>query len=506
MNCRWCGCANIRDSARFCSTCAAPLLDGVSLVNYPSGAWLHGRYQIRKLLGAGAMGTVYGALDNALPGRRVAIKELDPQRIGRAEDRQPAEQMFRDEAQTLARLDHPNIPKVSDYFVDGVRQYQVMDFVDGKTVDQILSERHTLPEHLVITWAKQVCEALNYLHTLQPAVIFRDLKPSNIMVDVNGHVKVIDFGIARRVKIGKRHDTQLMGTPGFAPPEQYGSGQTDARSDIYALCATMYVMLTGYDPAANAFQLPDIRTLAPVSENTAQVISTGLAYNPDQRWQTVQQLATRLTGVPLTPSGTRPMSGRASGSPTQLLSTKLLLLTKGWSNAQFVAALAALTALIAATMYLLVPLFKNYPEILTSVDAGALVAPIVYASVRRRYFAGIAQMVIAGVVTVVTQFGMGFYGIESVVRTLGLVAVSGVLVEVWLAWLPVPHGQSPAQWQREVVWLALLAVIATVSIRIAYGPDYAFRLTVLVSSLCFGVLGWLIGDTLHLTLKQKGVV
>ncbi len=324
MNCKWCGYPNNRDSARFCSTCAAPLLDSLPLVNFVSGGWLHGRYQIRKVLGTGGMGTVYGALDNNLPGRRVAIKELDPQRISNPLDRQPAEQMFQEEAQTLARLDHPNIVKVSDYFLEGQRQYQVMDFVDGSTLEEVQLRQRTVPEYQMVEWSRQLCDALNYLHTQKPPVIFRDLKPGTIMVDTNGHVKLIDFGIARRFKIGKSKDTQQMGTPGFAPPEQHGTGQTDSRSDIYALCATMYALLTGYDVSASPFQFPPIRTFAPtISQRTEMAITRGLELDPQRRWQSVQELGNWLFGAPVAPGGTAPVGGQPVrlGQPIQPVSS-----------------------------------------------------------------------------------------------------------------------------------------------------------------------------------------
>ncbi len=202
------------------------------------GQLLNNRYRIDMLLGQGGMGAVYRAWDVRL-NIPVAVKEnLDTS--------PEAERQFLREAQMLARLSHPNLPRVTDHFVlPGQGQYLVMDFIAGEDV-QSLSDRYgVLPETQILPWLAQVCDALIYLHGQTPPIIHRDIKPANIKIRPDGHALLVDFGIA------KLYDPQqgtTVGakaiTPGFSPPEQY-SGHTDARSDIYALGATLYTLLTG---------------------------------------------------------------------------------------------------------------------------------------------------------------------------------------------------------------------------------------------------------------------
>ncbi len=511
MACNWCGNTTVRATARFCSVCAAPLLDGaplsyVTVINFASGAWLRGRYQIRKLLGAGAMGTVFGALDNNLPGRRVAIKELDPQRIANPAERLPAAEMFRAEAQTLARLDHPSIPKVSDYFAEGERQYQVMDFIDGMTLEEILTRQRVIPEYQLLPWIHQVCDALNYLHTQRPPVIFRDLKPSNIMIDRNGRVKLIDFGIARTFKVGKVKDTQQMGTPGFAAPEQYGQGQTDARSDIYALCATMYAALSGYDIAASPFNLPPIRQIAPqVSPATERVISVGLDYNPANRWQTVQHMATQIPGAPLPPDlqPTKPALSHAAqvGKPMSSPTQKLGALIARWSNAQIAFALSAFTAVIAIAMYVLTPVLVKVPLFWNNVEFSALIAPLAYAAIRRRGAAGIAQIAIAATGGIITQNRLG-YATLSAFSAILIAFVCGAFVEVWLLALK-PQKKSSDVWLWELLWLMPLAMIVGALVRVPYRLEYWFNPFLALISLVLGGVGWFCGDLVQHVFQAR---
>jgi serine/threonine protein kinase len=202
------------------------------------GQFLANRYRIDVLLGQGGMGAVYRAWDTRL-NIAVAVKEnLDAS--------PEAERQFWREAQILARLSHPNLPHVTDHFsISGQGQYLVMDFIEGEDVQSLLDRYGVLPETQILPWLAQVCDALIYLHGQTPPIIHRDIKPANIEIRPDGRVLLVDFGIA------KLHDPQqgtTVGakaiTPGFSPPEQY-SGHTDARSDIYALGATLYALLTG---------------------------------------------------------------------------------------------------------------------------------------------------------------------------------------------------------------------------------------------------------------------
>jgi len=256
------------------------------------------RYVIVRRVGGGGMGAVYQATDQRIQGKLWAIKEMSDAAITNPLDRQRAVDAFRREAQLLATLDHGNLPKVSDYFTEGGKHYLVVDFIQGRTLEQVLhSAAGFLAEDEVVSWATQLCDVLAYLHSRQPAVIFRDLKPANIMVDLEGRVKLIDFGIARLFQPGKGKDTQIMGTPGYAAPEQYGTGQTDARSDIYALGVTLHQLLTGYDPSLSPFNLPPARNInSGLSPTVEAVIARATQPEVTARFQTVGEMKQALAG------------------------------------------------------------------------------------------------------------------------------------------------------------------------------------------------------------------
>ena len=213
------------------------------------GTVLRNQYRIVRLVGGGGMAWVYQVEE--LPvgsGKLWALKELRPQTQDRAEQA-TAHKLFGQEAKLLRQLDHVNIPKVADAFDANGRACLVTEFVWGESLEKRLNATNApLLETDVLKWAVQLCDALHYLHTRQPPIIFRDLKPSNVMVSNTGLVKLIDFGIARTYKVGKKRDTVAMGSENYAAPEQWGKGQTDARSDVYALGATMYHLLANMAP------------------------------------------------------------------------------------------------------------------------------------------------------------------------------------------------------------------------------------------------------------------
>jgi serine/threonine protein kinase len=213
------------------------------------GTVLNGQYRIVRLVGGGGMAWVYQVEElPAGSGILWALKELRPQTEDKAE-RATARRLFEQEARLLRDLDHVNIPKIADFFEEKGRACLVMEFVWGESLEKRLDSTNApLLETDVLKWAIQLCDALHYLHRLQPPVIFRDMKPSNVMVTNTGLVKLIDFGIARTYKIGKKRDTVAMGSENYAAPEQWGKGQTDARSDVYALGATMYHLLANMAP------------------------------------------------------------------------------------------------------------------------------------------------------------------------------------------------------------------------------------------------------------------
>lgn len=228
----------------------------------PPQSWLHQRYLIVGLAGRGGMSAVYKGINTQQGNRSVAIKEMSQGHLGEVE-RQEAVVRFQQEYRMLSMLKHPNLPQIVDWFEEGDRFYFVMDFIEGKTLYEILKHNHgqPLPIAQVTQYAMQLCDVLAYLHMQQPPIIFRDLKPTNVMIRQDGRLLLIDFGIARIFKEGQAQDTVLLGSPGYAPPEQHGTAQTSPRSDIYALGATLHFALTGIDPfhATQRFMFAPVR-------------------------------------------------------------------------------------------------------------------------------------------------------------------------------------------------------------------------------------------------------
>ncbi len=274
-----------------------------------SGTMLQGRYRIIRQIGGGGQALVYLAEDTNLGGLR-AIKELTPDPNASPQEQQAAYDQFQREAQILAVLNHPNLVQVWGYFRVGDEAYLVMDYIDGQTLQEIMDQSlRFLPEAAILRWAGQLCDVLDYLHRQRPPVIFRDLKPSNVMLDRSNTVKLIDFGIVRFFRPGKATDTLRMGTSGYAPPEQYeGKGQTDARSDIYSLGATLHHLLTKRDPTQHppfSFNTAPPRSLNPaISLHVEAAITKALAYDRVHRFQSAQEMRQALRGPPRAPPST----------------------------------------------------------------------------------------------------------------------------------------------------------------------------------------------------------
>jgi serine/threonine-protein kinase len=274
------------------------------------GIILRERYRVIEMVGRGGMGATYGAEDLRLKGRFCALKEALPDPDASPSELEQSRQQFYEEASTLARLDHPNLPKVSDYFSESDRDYLVMDFVPGEDMREMLSrslrEGSPLPERQVLSWAEQLCSALDYMHTQDPPVLHRDIKPSNIKITPSGNVKLVDFGLVKvLVPDDQRTITvvQGRGTVQYLPLEQYGgdTGHTDARSDIYSLGATLYHILTGQPPldAKERFLRPgalaEPRTLnSSISARVERAVLWCLAMHPDERPASVGHLCEEL--------------------------------------------------------------------------------------------------------------------------------------------------------------------------------------------------------------------
>jgi hypothetical protein len=282
----------------------------------PPQTRLHGRYVILATVGQGGMAAVYRALD-VKNNAQVAVKEMSQDGLTPAEEAE-AVAAFSAEADMLRRLRHSNLPRVYERFSEGARHYLVMEFVDGQTLEQRQQAAggRALPEAEVMDWARQLCSVLTYLHGQNPPIIFRDLKPANVMVTPQGRVKLIDFGIARVFNPARVKDTQVLGTPGFAPPEQYGKAQTDPRADVYALGVTLYQMLTGYDPATTPFSLPPAHTLNPrIAPHIQAALERATRLDRDARYRSAAELERDL----LHPDGFVFRNGRRAHSPAELM-------------------------------------------------------------------------------------------------------------------------------------------------------------------------------------------
>lgn len=278
------------------------------------GTLLHSRYKILRPIGRGGMGAVYEAEDTLLEGRRCAVKEVLLGLEADPADREQARLQFYREASVLARLDHPNLPKVSDYFSEGDRDYLVMDFVPGRDLKEIIDEARAsgrfLDERTVLDWADQLCDALDYMHRQNPPVLHRDIKPSNIKLTPEGRIKLVDFGLVKILSPDEHRTITVLqgrGTAAYTPLEQYGGDaeHTDARSDIYALGATLYHLLTNTPPpdARQRFLQPDClippRALNPrISPRVERAILSAMAMHPNDRPPSVAAFRAMLRGSP----------------------------------------------------------------------------------------------------------------------------------------------------------------------------------------------------------------
>lgn len=250
------------------------------------GSVIDGKYEILREIGHGGMSVVYLAMDTHL-NKQWAVKEIKKKGSGKNDE--IIVNSLLAEANLMKRLDHAALPRIVDIIDNGVTIYVVMDYIEGESLDKILNEYGAQPEELVIGWAMQLCDALAYLHAQKPPIIYRDMKPANIMLKPEGNIKIIDFGIAREYKEQSLADTTVLGTKGYAPPEQY-SGQTDARSDIFALGMTMHHLLTGIDPRSGEAYAP-VRMWNPeLSEGIEIIIDKCVEPAPENRYQNCSDL------------------------------------------------------------------------------------------------------------------------------------------------------------------------------------------------------------------------
>ena len=247
-------------------------------------------YEIKSIIGKGGMSTVYLAEHKRLH-TRWAVKEVRKQQGARFD--------FLAESNILKRLQHPMLPRIVDIFEDRDCIYIVEDFVEGITLDDLLKQQKKVDEPQGLQWFRDLCGVLTYLHGQRPhPIIYRDMKPSNIMLQPDGSLKLIDFGIAREYKQESNADTTYIGTKGYAAPEQFGKAQTDARTDIYSLGVTMYHLLTGKSPYEPPYQFVSVRQLVPeLSHGIEYILNKCVQSEPSDRYQTVDELVDDLDHI-----------------------------------------------------------------------------------------------------------------------------------------------------------------------------------------------------------------
>lgn len=271
--CTICGTLNIVDSS-FCESCRAPLLLSAYLA---SQVPFHHRYNLMEKLGEGGFGAVYKASDTLQEDRLVAIKEISLRGLA-PESMAEAIDTFHREVDVLARLEHPGLPRLHDHIRKQEQWYLVLDFIEGETLEEYQNKapnkRLLLSEVFAI--GLQLCDVLEYLHTHQPPIVFRDLKPANIMRSPDGKITLIDFGIARFFKPGQSKDTIPLGSPGYAAPEQYGRSQTTPGADIYSLGAVLHQMLTGKDPSETPLRFARLRGTLTVNNANPGSLTTSM--------------------------------------------------------------------------------------------------------------------------------------------------------------------------------------------------------------------------------------
>ncbi|MGQ9687122.1 MAG: serine/threonine-protein kinase, partial [Thiobacillaceae bacterium] len=270
------------------------------------GQMLQGRYRLVAMLGRGGMGAVYRGWDARL-NTSVAIKEMVPQPDLDAATLAQLRQQFEQEATVLARLNHPHLVRVTDFFEEGGNAYLVMDFVEGESLARRIERERALPEREVLAWADQLLDALAYCHS--QGILHRDVKPQNVIIHPDGRATLVDFGL---VKLWNPNDPRTrtamrgMGTPQYAPPEQYdtAAGHTDARSDLYSLGATLYHALVGQAPPTATQRIVDPAALLPVravnpsvSPHVEVALMRALELRPEARFRSAAEMRQALKGT-----------------------------------------------------------------------------------------------------------------------------------------------------------------------------------------------------------------
>ena len=317
------------------------------------GEIFEGKYKILKVLGHGGMSSVY-LCENIKLNTLWAIKEISKNSNMKID--------FLVEPNILKKLDHPSLPKIFDIIEDLDNIYIVVDYIEGVSLDKKLAMQTKISEIIVLKWAKQLCEALEYLHSFTPnPIIYRDMKPSNIILTKSESLKLIDFGIAREFKPEANNDTVFIGTRGFAAPEQYGNGQTSVVSDIYSLGVTLYCLLTGRNPNEPPYEIKPVRTIdKSLSKEIENIICKCVRQNPTERYQSIGEMLNDIEDMEnkKTTYGEESVVHIKSGA----IPFKKLVLTI-WDNPEFGCEFAYIAAKMTQHRVLLIDLDLLAPKV-----------------------------------------------------------------------------------------------------------------------------------------------
>ncbi len=516
--CLHCGLPN-RLTAKYCFSCGTPLNSHSSsnlTGRLPPNYMLNQQYIITQKLGQGGMGAVYKVTDTK-QNRILAVKEMSDALLKTPQEKKEALEQFETEASLLQKLNHPNLPFVTDRFAVNDRHYLVMEFIPGQTLeDMFASYPQGFTEDQVLAWTHQLCAVLQYLHSQRPPIVFRDLKPSNIMVRPDGQVKLIDFGIVRFFKKHQSRDTVALGTPGFVPPEQY-TGQTTPLSDIYGLGATMFSLLGGDPTIYKPYEpLPPIRQINPnVSAETESVIAGAVQMKENYRWSSIavmrQELPQPRNQTAVSAKQVTNANNNSNGQRTRTArpTTRLLLKAAQLTPKQLWRMGSSLLIIILISTWMLTPYVAG-TWFWFNVPLVAFVATFAYAATRKHGIPFIAQLLVSILGGWIVYSHVN-YSPETNNLLWGAFA-SGMVIEGMLIMLPIILGNlnrdDPGAWQREACWLGGTAVVGNSILNyIAIGPNaMAFKLTSWVFAFVLGILSWFIGDLIQgmLYLKQTG--
>lgn len=487
---------------------------------------LNNRYVVIDKIGQGGMAAVYKATDKWQPGSVWAVKEMSDKTLTDPEERKWGIKAFRQEAELLRTLNHPNLPKVTDHFTQGSKHYLVMELIEGDTLESLLNTRQApYSESEVLPWALQLCDVLGYLHSQRPKIIFRDLKPGNIMLKWNGQLKLIDFGIVRFFKPGKTQDTMALGTPGYTAPEAI-SGQTDEQSDIYSLCVTLHQLLTRHNPVKSLFNVPPAREINPsVSPQTEEIIKRGTETQREYRWTNVYELRNALQSLPrsqeatavsnqgaqhniINPFGNSAVASaaeagslskkRAIPEPSSRPTTRLIAAAAELSPLQLALMIGIIIIVLVGTTALLAQPLDEMDFDWNNIPIIALFGAFGYAAFPKRGSVFVSHTLFTSIIAATLYIVLGDQQYSFLEFGVAVV-VSGIVMEIWVTFLPkTKNFLNTETWIRELTWLALMEIIG-VAIFYSILKGWESGLSPIKWGVCalFGGIGWFLGDLIQ---------